>query len=743
MSCTDFPSTGLIPNVTTHSVGSITYVWTGEVWESQINVPTDESRVIPFSTLDEAINSTDISKIFAGAALNLKERSTGNGGGAMWDVVDASTVTPNTYNIVQCVGVASLALVLRVVANINIRQFGAVGLVGVDDYLPIKAAIETGQNILIPQGTFEISGWLPVLSNQVIKFEGWLKIVNGVNFYEAVLTMSNTLNGFSTDNATIINPQIDCNNHSSANGIIIRDGTTNCRVSGGRIKNAKHGRSDAPVGLNYGGGRAINIEAGSGGLSIPSNNNVTGLVIENAYNAISVAGNGDSPEKNNSIANIIAYNCEVLIHLPGNGPTFPHTVNTAGCLISNIQGFNVGKAETYTRKHGIISGDRGANAHINGVKVQNEASYTSAGLGVGSVTMGEMANIVIDSCEVTSDLTDIVNINSYAEKDGLPTNRFGSRGLRFNIKHRGTTTNTVNYAFSYNPSLSGGLNDANPYNNIFEIDTTLVSTGLPLPATVATYPQIYIKAYEETNNAFWEGFAELLQSEQFSNFANSRFFGAPITVSDGAGDRSGGMTIRSFAPVLKYKDLTGSAHFWETYVDSNQFHMGISTDQGANWNEYFTYAPNYFKAFNTNSADLGENGASSWRNIYSQNAVTVTSDARLKPIQESINQELLDFALSVEVKQYTLADENPTDDFNEVQPYHYGVVIDDEFIASLSKVVDIDACSAFCHTLFTNKNGESITVNRGGIELGDVWQVRYDEWQNIIIEAMRRKLNSL
>ena len=39
MSCTDFPSTGLIPNVTTHSVGSITYVWTGEVWESQINVP--------------------------------------------------------------------------------------------------------------------------------------------------------------------------------------------------------------------------------------------------------------------------------------------------------------------------------------------------------------------------------------------------------------------------------------------------------------------------------------------------------------------------------------------------------------------------------------------------------------------------------------------------------------------------------------------------------------------------------
>ena len=42
MSCTDFPSTGLTPNVTTHTVGSVTYRWTGVAWESQVNVPWED-----------------------------------------------------------------------------------------------------------------------------------------------------------------------------------------------------------------------------------------------------------------------------------------------------------------------------------------------------------------------------------------------------------------------------------------------------------------------------------------------------------------------------------------------------------------------------------------------------------------------------------------------------------------------------------------------------------------------------
>lgn len=93
--------------------------------ESLISASAPNDRVIPFDNLDLAINETNPIKIFNGASLNLKERTAENGGGAMWDVVLAASVTPNTSNIVQCVGVPSLALVMRLTHSMTIEQFGA------------------------------------------------------------------------------------------------------------------------------------------------------------------------------------------------------------------------------------------------------------------------------------------------------------------------------------------------------------------------------------------------------------------------------------------------------------------------------------------------------------------------------------------------------------------------------------------------------------------------------------------
>ena len=46
-----------------------------------------------FATLAAAVADTQLAD---GDSINLKERTTGNGGGAMWDVVLSSTVTENT-----------------------------------------------------------------------------------------------------------------------------------------------------------------------------------------------------------------------------------------------------------------------------------------------------------------------------------------------------------------------------------------------------------------------------------------------------------------------------------------------------------------------------------------------------------------------------------------------------------------------------------------------------------------------
>lgn len=107
-----------------------------------------------FDTLNDAVINTNLVE---GDALNIKERTTGNGGGGFWDVVLASSVTPNTYNIVQSTGIPSLALVLRINGVINVKQFGATGNGVTDDADAIMFAsdtLESNQTLLFPSGNY-------------------------------------------------------------------------------------------------------------------------------------------------------------------------------------------------------------------------------------------------------------------------------------------------------------------------------------------------------------------------------------------------------------------------------------------------------------------------------------------------------------------------------------------------------------------------------------------------------------
>ena len=96
MSCTDFPSTGLIPNVTTHTVGNITYIWTGIAWESQVNVPAGElvndlSQAYIFETVADYQASTIVFPV--GKTIHLNDRQ------ADFTVI-AGTGTANGFDII-------------------------------------------------------------------------------------------------------------------------------------------------------------------------------------------------------------------------------------------------------------------------------------------------------------------------------------------------------------------------------------------------------------------------------------------------------------------------------------------------------------------------------------------------------------------------------------------------------------------------------------------------------------------
>ena len=85
------------------------------------------------ATLDAAIAATNL---VTGDSINVAERSTGNGGGALWDVVLSTSVTENTYNIVQCTGVPTLSLVMR-------NNYDTITLRVPSQYPDMQTAIDT------------------------------------------------------------------------------------------------------------------------------------------------------------------------------------------------------------------------------------------------------------------------------------------------------------------------------------------------------------------------------------------------------------------------------------------------------------------------------------------------------------------------------------------------------------------------------------------------------------------------
>jgi hypothetical protein len=102
--------------------------------------------------------------LLAGDAANLKERTTGNGGGAMWDVI-AGTGTANTYNIVAH-DTLNLSLVLREEeGELYAAQYGVVGdggrspVSGTDDSTVMQYIfdnVETRSIVYLPNARIRI-----------------------------------------------------------------------------------------------------------------------------------------------------------------------------------------------------------------------------------------------------------------------------------------------------------------------------------------------------------------------------------------------------------------------------------------------------------------------------------------------------------------------------------------------------------------------------------------------------------
>jgi len=110
---------------------------------------SSNSDVILSKTLAEAI--ADTTAVVGKNPVMISDR-----GNSIWDYVLASGVTPNTFNIIQCTGVATLALVLRIV-HYKVEEWGIVGDDSTDNSLAEQAicdAAGTNGLVLFGPGTF-------------------------------------------------------------------------------------------------------------------------------------------------------------------------------------------------------------------------------------------------------------------------------------------------------------------------------------------------------------------------------------------------------------------------------------------------------------------------------------------------------------------------------------------------------------------------------------------------------------
>ena len=226
------------------------------------SIPNTITGVINKSTLNDAVTSTDI---INGQLIRVVEREAGKGGGGMWAAVLSSTVTENTFNIVQCVGVPTLSLALQINEDgtNTTTQYGAKNDNSIDSLAAVSALFHGNSKAkIIVDGDHLLSGTdgLLIVNKIDVEFIGdgsfhfdvadgttqthYLtldagsnnsKIVNPV-ILQANASIRGTRPGINIRNTTgvdIYNPRVD----GVTGAGVLTANSSDCNVFGGSVKN--------------------------------------------------------------------------------------------------------------------------------------------------------------------------------------------------------------------------------------------------------------------------------------------------------------------------------------------------------------------------------------------------------------------------------------------------------------------------------------------------------------------------
>lgn len=131
-------------------------------------ITSASDNVKNFASLGLALADTDL---LDGDALNIKERVTGKAGGAIWDVVLLTTVTPNSFDKIASTGSPTLALKLRVDGLLSLLAFGGVADGATSNTAALEAASVVTNAVLLngSKGVFNFAT-VPTLTSEFTTF---------------------------------------------------------------------------------------------------------------------------------------------------------------------------------------------------------------------------------------------------------------------------------------------------------------------------------------------------------------------------------------------------------------------------------------------------------------------------------------------------------------------------------------------------------------------------------------------
>jgi len=152
-------------------------------------------NVLSRDTLNDAVIDDSLQ---AGLSIDIKERTTGNGGSAKWDVVLASSVTispgaPAVGNIVIGTGVPTLALVLR--KSATGYTAAQLGVTGTGDQSPgLQALFDLGGNLFVNNNDMTLESQVNItVANTTITFESRAaKLIYGATNTANLLSLQTT-----------------------------------------------------------------------------------------------------------------------------------------------------------------------------------------------------------------------------------------------------------------------------------------------------------------------------------------------------------------------------------------------------------------------------------------------------------------------------------------------------------------------------------------------------------------------